>query len=277
MRHCDILLIRSFVRRWSQLAGHFEELKVQRMKFFYIFAIKRMDCCFVASQPLPTYGMPVDLRHCYFKISFEKREGHRAHMMFILKTVTDVGRLAICTTASATCWTSNVVSGLISPLGWRAPVASLAAIGVYALPAGGIGYMSFETRGGWGYVPMSICVQLMLNGRPSSAVDLVRPVIACFVDVYATLSGRGVCAEMEPLLTIRPYAEIKESTKHIVRNERPPWGLCNLKIRIASRVHRKGAMRLVFTTAWKDSSVCSSNGTGGAPIPAFYKGVKTAS
>lgn len=56
-------------------------------------------------------------------------------MMFIFKTLTDVGRLAMCTTASATCWTSNVVSGFISPLGCRAPVASRAAMGVYALPA----------------------------------------------------------------------------------------------------------------------------------------------
>ena len=53
-------------------------------------------------------------------------------------------------------------------------------------------------------LPMSICPQAMSYGRPSSAVDLVSPVIACFVAVYATDRGRGVCAEIEPLLMIRP-------------------------------------------------------------------------
>ena len=32
-------------------------------------------------------------------------------------------------------------------------------------------------------LPMSICPQAMLYLRPSSAVDFVRPVIACLVDV----------------------------------------------------------------------------------------------
>ena len=44
----------------------------------------------------------------------------------------------------------------------------------------------------------------MSKARPSSAVDLVRPVIACLVAVYAIERGRGACAEIDPLLMIRP-------------------------------------------------------------------------
>ena len=44
----------------------------------------------------------------------------------------------------------------------------------------------------------------MSKARPSSAVDRVRPVIACFVAVYGAELGRGTYAESEPLLTIRP-------------------------------------------------------------------------
>ena len=40
--------------------------------------------------------------------------------------------------------------------------------------------------------------------RPSSAVDLVSPLIACLVAVYGAEFGRGACAEIEPLLMIRP-------------------------------------------------------------------------
>ena len=51
---------------------------------------------------------------------------------------------------------------------------------------------------------MSIWPQAMPNGRPSSEMDLVSPVIACLAAVYTTLRGRGLCAEIEPLLMIRP-------------------------------------------------------------------------
>ena len=53
-------------------------------------------------------------------------------------------------------------------------------------------------------LPMSIWPQAMSWARPSSAVALVRPVIACLVAVYGALNGRGACAEIEPLLMIRP-------------------------------------------------------------------------
>lgn len=56
--------------------------------------------------------------------------------------------------------------------------------------------------------------------RPSSEVDLVKPKIACFETVYAVESGRGVHAEIEPLLMILP-----------------PWGDWSFMILIASRVH----------------------------------------
>ena len=39
-------------------------------------------------------------------------------------------------------------------------------------------------------LPMSIWPHAMLYGRPSSEIDLVSPVIACFDAVYATLAGR---------------------------------------------------------------------------------------
>ena len=40
----------------------------------------------------------------------------------------------------------------------------------------------------------------MLYLRPSKEVDLVNPVIACFVAVYGAEFGRGLSAEMDPLL-----------------------------------------------------------------------------
>ena len=51
---------------------------------------------------------------------------------------------------------------------------------------------------------MSIWPQAMSYLRPSSEVDLVRPVMACLVAVYGAEFGRGACAEIEPLLMIRP-------------------------------------------------------------------------
>ena len=53
-------------------------------------------------------------------------------------------------------------------------------------------------------LPMSIWPQAMSYLRPSSDVALVRPVIACLVAVYGAEFGRGTCAEIEPLLTMRP-------------------------------------------------------------------------
>jgi hypothetical protein len=53
-------------------------------------------------------------------------------------------------------------------------------------------------------LPMSIWPQAISYFRPSSAVALVRPVMACFVEVYGEELGRGACAEIEPLLMIRP-------------------------------------------------------------------------
>jgi hypothetical protein len=52
--------------------------------------------------------------------------------------------------------------------------------------------------------PMSIWETAMRYGRPSSASALVRPVSACLVAVYGAECGRGVCAEIDPLLMIRP-------------------------------------------------------------------------
>src|SRR6516165_1379280 len=99
---------------------------------------------------------------------------------------------------------------------------------------------------------MSIWPQAMSYFRPSRDADLVRPVIACLVAVYGAEFGRGLYAEMEPLLMMRP--------------PRGSWLFISLK---ASWVQRKGPERLVSTTACHCSYVRSSSGTGGAPIPAL--------
>ena len=54
--------------------------------------------------------------------------------------------------------------------------------------------------------------------------------IACLVEVYAAELGRGLSAEIEPLLMIRP-----------------PCGDCAFMRRKACWEHRKGAVRLVAT------------------------------
>src|SRR3954447_15637772 len=87
--------------------------------------------------------------------------------------------------ARATHSTSMVGSIAIVPFAWRIPAFIFAAISVSALP-------------------MSIWPQAMSKARPSRAVDFVRPVMACLVAVYGAEFGRGVWAEIEPLLMIRP-------------------------------------------------------------------------
>src|SRR6266851_5476591 len=90
-------------------------------------------------------------------------------------------------------------------------------------------------------LPMSIWPQAMSYFRQSREVDLVRPVMACLVAVYGTEFGRGACAEIEPLLTMRP-----------------PCGFWLFISLIASWVHRKGPVRLVSTTRFHCSKVRSS-------------------
>src|SRR4029079_14486976 len=76
-------------------------------------------------------------------------------------------------------------------------------------------------------LPMSIWPQVIPKARPSRAIDFVRPVMACLVAVYGAELGRGVCAEMEPLLMMRP-----------------PEGSCRFIIPIARWAHRKEPVRL---------------------------------
>src|SRR6185437_5959618 len=92
----------------------------------------------------------------------------------------------------------------------------------------------------------------MSNARPSSDVDLVRPVIACLVAVYAIECGRGECAEIEPLLMMRP-----------------PCGCWFRITRNASRVQRNAPVRFTATTLFHASSSRASMSTLGAPIPAL--------
>ena len=88
-------------------------------------------------------------------------------------------------TAFATFSTSIVGSIMVVPFGCGTPFAIRSVIGVAALP-------------------MSIWPQVMSYFLPSSDVAFVRPVIACLVEVYGAELGRGVWAEIEPLLMIRP-------------------------------------------------------------------------
>src|SRR5258708_74622 len=80
-------------------------------------------------------------------------------------------------------------------------------------------------------LPMSIWLHAMSYLRPSRDVDLVKPVIACFVAVYGAEFGLGAWADMEPLLTIRP-----------------PRGSWRFMILIASWVQRKAPVRFTATT-----------------------------
>ena len=73
----------------------------------------------------------------------------------------------------------------LPPFAWMTPSAMRAAIGVMAFP-------------------MSIWPQAMSYLRPSRAVALVSPVMACLVEVYGAELGRGAWAEIEPLLMILP-------------------------------------------------------------------------
>src|SRR5439155_22240405 len=82
-------------------------------------------------------------------------------------------------------------------------------------------------------------------------VGLVRRVIACLVDVYGAELGRGVWAEIEPLLMIRP-----------------PRGFWSFMILKASCVHRNEPVRLVSTTAFHCSTLRSSSRPA-APMPAL--------
>src|SRR6516162_8652529 len=100
------------------------------------------------------------------------------------------------------------------PLGCGTPLVIRSVIGVAALP-------------------ISIWLQAMSYLRPSSAIDLVRPVIACLVAVYGAEKGLGVCAEIEPLLMMRP-----------------PRGSCAFIRRIASCAQRKEPVRLASTTVF---------------------------
>ena len=123
----------------------------------------------------------------------------------------------------------------IEPSDCRTPAAMASVISVAALP-------------------ISICPHAMSYARPSSEIALVRPVIACLVAVYGAENGRGACAEIEPLLMIRP-----------------PRGFWSFMIRKACCVHRNGPVRLVLTTACHCSRLRSSKFTGGAPMPALLK------
>ena len=69
-------------------------------------------------------------------------------------------------------------------------------------------------------LPISIWPQAMSYLRPSSAVHLVSPVMACLVAVYGAELGRGVVAETEPLLMMRPprgSCAVSQSLSHALQ------------------------------------------------------------
>src|SRR5207302_8725944 len=90
--------------------------------------------------------------------------------------------------------------------------------------------------------------------RPSRDVDFVRPVIACLVEVYGAELGRGTCAEMEPLLMMRP--------------PRGSWLFMSLT---ASWVQKNAPFRLTATTSSHCWGVRYSSRMPGAPRPELLK------
>ena len=90
--------------------------------------------------------------------------------------------------------------------------------------------------------------------RPSSEVDLVSPVMACLVAVYGAELGRGTWAEIDPLLMIRPPRGS---------------GLHHPERRL--RAEERAGQVDVDDVSATARTVSSSNGTGGAPMPALLK------
>ena len=76
-------------------------------------------------------------------------------------TFASSGTFAICNTALATLSTSITGSTFVDPSACGTPVVIRMVMSDAAFPT-------------------SICPQAMLNARPSSEIDRVRPVIACF-------------------------------------------------------------------------------------------------
>ena len=79
-------------------------------------------------------------------------------------TFASSGSDAMYSTASATWRASKVGSAAMEPLAWSTPRLNRSVSSVAALP-------------------MSICPQATFQARPSSEMDLVRPVTACLVAV----------------------------------------------------------------------------------------------
>src|SRR5262249_21021880 len=100
-------------------------------------------------------------------------------------TFTSGGMFAMKSTACPQYSTGMRGSGFTSPFAWRTPCAM-------RLVNGGPG------------LRRSIWQQAMSYFRPPRESVLVRPVAACLVAVYGAESGRGACAEIEPLLMMRP-------------------------------------------------------------------------
>ncbi len=101
---------------------------------------------------------------------------------------------------------------------------------------------------------MSICPQAMSCARPSSDVARVSPVTPCFAAVYAAVPGRGMLAEIEPLLMIRP-----------------PLGVCRFMSRNACWVQRNVPVRFVASVDVQSANSTSSSGDAGGATPALLK------
>lgn len=112
----------------------------------------------------------------------------------------------------------------------------------------------------------------MLKARPSRAILLVRPVIACLETVYARAIGLGVCAARLPLLImleeVHQWQSLREGRCDAYR---PPGGCCCLNILKASREHRADAIRLISRTDVKFAMVISFIASEAPLVPAFWK------
>jgi hypothetical protein len=102
-------------------------------------------------------------------------------------------------------------------------------------------------------LPISICPHAMPNGLPSSDRHFVSPVIACLVTVYGVEPGRGACAEIDPLLMIRPpcgvllphLPERRPCAKHCAREIHIEHSLPVFQRHLVDRLRPRPATRII--------------------------------
>ena len=121
-------------------------------------------------------------------------------------------------------------------------------------PTSGINFGGQRARSNLVNVDGADAVDNSVNGIRSTVSQEAVQEFQIITNSYAAEYGRGVCAEIDPLLMMRP-----------------PRGDCVFIRRIAARAHRNVPVRLTSTTRRHSSTGSSSIGTAGAPVPALLK------